>query len=165
MGCKGNSRDILPYETTPEIITGRQQGMHSFVGERELIERGHQMEGFLCTDQRKSQLCPCDIEERECGVGDSVNTTRNTTGCRSHRNYQNGDSVVKKPMNLSVYDGEDRDREAGDSVNSTMLFEVLQVVQVVGVAEAVRTAIRLRKKTMNLCASDSEDRERGVGAM
>ena len=68
-------------------------------------------------------------------------------------------------MNLSVYDGEDRDRGVGASVNSTMLFGVLQVVQVVGVAEAVRTAIRLRKKTMNLCASDSEDRERGVGAM
>ncbi len=46
-------------------------------------------------------------------------------------------------------------------VHTTILYETLQVV---GLAEAARTAIRLRKKTMNLCACDSEERERGVGA-
>jgi hypothetical protein len=45
-------------------------------------------------------------------------------------------------------------------VHTTILYETLQVV---GLAEAARTAIRLRKKTMNLCACDSEERERGVG--
>jgi hypothetical protein len=51
--------------------------------------------------------------------------------------------------------------EVNTDVHGTILYETLQVV---GLAEAARTTIRLQKKTMNLCACDSEERERGVGA-
>ncbi len=50
-------------------------------------------------------------------------------------------------MNLCACDNEESDRGVGAGVNDTMLFGILQVV---GLAEAARTAIRLRKKPMNL---------------
>ena len=51
-------------------------------------------------------------------------------------------------MNLCACDSKERECAVGADVNSTKLFETLQVV---GLAEAVRTAILLHKKPMNLC--------------
>ena len=45
-------------------------------------------------------------------------------------------------------------------MNGTILSETLQVI---GLAEAARRALRLRENPMNLCACDSEQRENGVG--
>jgi hypothetical protein len=64
-------------------------------------------------------------------------------------------------MNLCTCDIEECECEVGAGVNDTMFFETLQVV---GLSEAVRTAIRLRKTPINLCVYDSEDRECGLGA-
>ena len=62
---------------------------------------------------------------------------------------------------LFVGNSEERDRGVGTSVNATMLSETQEVV---GLAEASRRAVRLRKKPMDLCACDREQSERGVGA-
>jgi lipid A disaccharide synthetase len=59
-----------------------------------------------------------------------------------------------------VYDSKERERGVDVDVNDTIPFETLQVV---GLAETVRTEIRLKKKHMNLCPYDSEESERGVG--
>ena len=72
-------------------------------------------------------LCACDSEEREHGVGVGVNATmlsetlevvglteavRNTRGCRARRSCQKVVLVAKKPMNPCSYDNEER--EHGD---------------------------------------------------
>ena len=63
-------------------------------------------------------------------------------------------------MKLCVCDSEQSECGVGVRVNVTMLSETLQVV---GVAEAVSRAVRLRKKPMNLCVCDNEQCECGVG--
>jgi hypothetical protein len=62
---------------------------------------------------------------------------------------------------VCVCDNEERECEVGADVNGTMLFETIQVV---GLAETVRTTIRLWGKPMNLCACDNEELECEVGA-
>jgi hypothetical protein len=91
-------------------------------------------------------LCACDGEDPECGVGACVNPTNLLTTLQVVGLVETVRTTIrlrKKTMNLCACDNEKRDRGVGTDVNSTMLFETLQVV---GLTETVRTVIRFRKK-------------------
>ena len=88
-------------------------------------------------------LCVCDNEERESGVGSSVNATMMSATLYIvgvEESVARAFRLQKKTMNLCASESEEREHGVGTGVNATMLSETLAVISL---AESAARSFRL----------------------